>query len=519
VRIFIFICFAALLGVPFIFRPVQSAPPADALQLIIITPHNEQIRYEFARRFDDWHFKRFGQRVNVLYNVPGGTAEIRKMLESQAIAALDSGKPLGGNADLVFGGGSFEFGRLKKGVRFASAGQSRDEPITSPVDFTDEWLAKTYGGTRIGDDPLFDKDKFWFGAAISSFGIIFNRDSLRTLGVEDPLHWADLCNPRLLSNVALVNPNQSGSITTAFEAILKRSGWSRGWQILRRAGANARYFSASSLKAPIDVSQGQAAMGVCIDYYGRFQSQALKEAGDPERIGYIDPPDGSVFDVDPIAMLRNPPHPEVAKRFIEFVLSEDGQALWQFSRQAMVAGDPELRGPDRFELRRLPAVRSMYAKYIDHFVDRVNPFELARPIENNDPNYRDFIAPMFAAMVMDSHQQLKRAWRAIVEHPAFPRGADIVAADDVTDQTLREMLDLFDALPVIAGPGGATFSLGEPANLATIRAGWLKGDWKDLGLWNRESSAADEMRRQFGRFFHDRYQRILTLADQHSRRL
>ena len=139
-----------------------------------------------------------------------------------------------------------------------------------------------------------------------------------------PKGWEALCNPKLIGSLALVNPAQSGSVTTAFEAILKYLGWKRGWQVLRRAAANSRYFSASSLKPPADVSQGDAAMGVCIDFYGRYQSQAIANRGGGDRVGYIDPPGATMIDPDPISLLRNAPNKQSAKRFIEFCMTHSG---------------------------------------------------------------------------------------------------------------------------------------------------------------------------------------------------
>ncbi len=504
-RIVIAVCFVVLLAVPLLFRPAQSSTTssADALPVIIITPHNEQIRYEFGRAFNLWHQRKYGQPANAIWSVPGGTSEIRRMLEAQFTAALEAGKEPGGDADLVFGGGSFEFGRLKKGVVIKSLdGKAHDEPITAPVDFSDAWLGQTYGENRIGDDPLYDKDKYWFGVAMSGFGIVYNRDVLRSIGLNDPQRWSDVCDPRLQGWVALVNPSQSGSVTTAFDAILKRHGWEEGWRVLRRMGANARYFSAVSLKPPIDVTHGDAAVGVSIDFYGRYQSQVMKEAGDPDRLGYVDPVGGSTIDVDPIAMLRNAPHPQTARRFIEFCLSEEGQALWQFRKHSGSSGDQ--LGPERFELRRLPALRSMYQNHKDQFVDQVNPFETMTPVEHPNPNYRDFIAPLFAAMVMDNHRELKRAWKAITSHPLY--------GTRTSDPRLTEMLRLFDAMPEIEGPSGATYSLQDEASLALVRNGWLRGGWKDQNLWNPEDSPVDVMRRRFGEFFREKYRRIVEVS-------
>lgn len=522
------LCFVVLIGVPVLFRPAERdgtsvdtgvtttlAPSRQTLPLIIITPHNEQIRYEFKHGFEAWHARIFGQRVNVIYNVPGGTSEIRRMLEAQFLAAIEAGRDPGGDADLVFGGGTFEHGRLKRGVRIISNGQERFEPITTPVDFPEAWLNETFGENRIGDDRLYDPDKHWFGVALSGFGIVFNRDVLASLRLNEPRDWSDLCDPSLQGWIALVNPNQSGSVTTAFESIFKRVGWEQGWRILRRAGANSRYFSASSLKPPIDVSQGNAAMGVCIDFFGRFQSQALKEAGDAERVGYVDPP-GVPLDADPISMLRNAPQPVLAKRFIEFCLSEEGQALWQFPKRGsalMNQGSGDQFGPEQFELRRMPIVRSMYAKHFERFIDRVNPFELAQAANFPDVPFRDFIAPMFAAMVMDTHHDLKDAWRAIASHPEMAAHHGLVDAEGVGDPTLQQMLRLFDAMPEIEAPGGGKYSLRDATHLSVVKDGWLLRGWKDQGLWHREASPADEMRKRFGAFFRANYRRIVELAE------
>ena len=509
-RIVVIACFLALLAAPFLFRPRADPPPADALELIIITPHNEQIRTEFAAAFDAWHQREHGGRVNVIFNVPGGTSEIRKMLQAEFTAALEAGREPGGGADLVFGGGSFEHGQLKTGVRITLGGEARDEPITAPVDFDDAWLEKIYGENAIGDGLLYDGDRYWFGTALSGFGIVYNRDVLREIDVDEPVYWADLCDPRLRGWVALVNPGQSGSITTAFESILQRRGWARGWQILRRAGANARYFSATSLKPPTDVSQGDAAMGVCIDFYGRYQSQAIKVAGGGDRVGYVDPPGVSTIDADPISMLRGAPHPQLARRFIEFCLTEEAQALWQFR-----ADDPidDGLGPRQFELRRMPIRRSMYEEYSDRLIDQVNPFEFATAAEHPDRNMRSFLAILFTAMAMDSHDELIAAWDAIVEHRAYPAGGRIVLAEDVDDPALKNMLELFDAMPDLEAPGGAPLSLATTAHLGEIKEGWLKKSWADDRLWPREANPRDEMRRRFAVFFRDNYRRIVALAD------
>jgi iron(III) transport system substrate-binding protein len=411
-------CFVALVGVPVLLAP-RGAAPAGGDRLVIITPHNEQIRYEFGRAFAAWHERVHGTRVQVTWSVPGGASETLRMLRSRFDAAAAAGDPVGGTADLMWGGGSWVHEQLK----------APPVPISVPVDFDDAWLASVYGENAIGDTRLYDPDKYWFGTVLAAFGIVYNRDVLAELGVAEPRSWRDLADPRLDGWVAMADPAHSGSITALYETILRHRGWADGWRILRRAGANARGFASSALKAPVDVSLGDAAAGLCIDFFGRYQAQAIAGAGGARRVGYVDPPGETSIDTDPISMLAGAPRPDLARRFIEFCLSEAGQALWQFPVRA--AGDD--LGPQRFELRRLPIRRSMYARYLDRFVDRVNPYALAAAAGPGEPGARAHIPDLFGAMVIDNHGPLRAAWRAVNAEADAP--------------TRRAMLDLFDRMP------------------------------------------------------------------------
>ncbi len=506
---------AVLVGLPLVLRRQVATPPRDVPRVIVVTPHNEQIRAEFARGFDAWHRRRYGQPAQVVWNTPGGTNEISRMLVSSWEAALRAGRPPGGDSDLLFGGGSYEFDRLREPVKVTvtvdGAPQVREATVLEPIPFDQAWLDEVYGANDVGGRPLYDPGRMWFGAALSGFGIVWNQRILDRLGVAAPSTWADLADPALAGWVAMVNPAQSSSIATAIEAILQREGWLGGWRILRRCGANARSFSAASSRVPIEVSQGEAAAGICIDFFGRFQAQAMtvadRAAGDTgvPRLGYVDPRRRTVIDADPVAMLRNAPNPETARRFVEFVLSDEGQLLWQ-----LPVGAPG--GPSEFELRRMPIRRDVIRSRMGDFVDRVDPFEIAQRPENPPPSARDFVAPTFVSMVMDNHELLAAAWARIRMHPAYPAGRAVVTAADVTDPQLKRWLEAFDALPRIPGPEGRMLDLADPAQLREISAGWIKGGWKDAGVWPAGEKGSEQLRLLLRRFFEERYRSILEGA-------
>ena len=503
-------CLLILFGVPLFFQGDFAVAPKGTPQVIIITPHNEQIRHEFGKGFAKWHKKTFGEPAQVVWSVPGGTSEIRRMLISQYKHALETGKEPGGEADLVFGGGSYEHSVLKKPITATRNNAEVATTISVPATIDKDLLQEVYGENEIGDITIYDPEGYWHGLALSGFGIVYNNEVLRDLEIEPPTTWEALCNPALFGKLALVNPAQSGSVTTAFEAILKNVGWKRGWQVLRRAAANARYFSASSLKPPADVSQGDAAMGVCIDFYGRYQSQAIKSSGGGDRVGYIDPPSATMIDPDPISLLRGAPNEEKAILFITYCMTKEAQALWQFELEDAFEDD---LGPDSFELRRMPVRREMYAKYMDRMVDQVNPYETARAAPYPDRNMRAFIAPIFSAMAMDNHHELMEAWEEIMHHPAYPDTSAVVTAEDVDDFTLKAMLLAFDAMPLIPTNTGGELSMDTPENRKTLKYGWLRDQWIEDGLWNSEEYGSTALKRQTATFFQNQYKTIIEMAN------
>lgn len=518
VRAFIVLAFAVILGVPLLLRPAGSGRDveAGAAALIVVTPHVAQIREEFAAAFSEWHRRRFGVPVRVDFRTPGGTSEIVRQLQAQYVAAIRAGhirpdgacEPGAVPVDLMFGGGSFDHGRLKVGegvvvTRRAPDGSVVRENLSMsvPAGFSQEQLDAWYGENVIGAEPLYDPDQHWLGTALSSFGIVYNKEVLTRLGVPEPARFEDLADPRLAGWIGLADPRQSGSVTTAMDAILSAKGWEAGWRLLREMSANTRYFTNSSTKPPLDVSQGEVAAALAIDFYGRAQAQALLRPGDEPgstRVGYVDPKGEVYIDADPISLLRGGPNPEVARRFIEFCLTEEGQALWQFpalSNPRSATSPPgesgRALGPTRYELRRLPVRRVMYEKFAEHMIDRVNPWELASP--TRPAGWRMAIGVMMGAFAIDNAHEQRRAWAAIRRARATP---------SFPDEALAEMETLFHAWPTT--PVGGEELAFTRENYAAIRSAW------------RDPATLARCTIRYTRFFREIYDRIVRIESEHS---
>ncbi|MDO8541151.1 MAG: ABC transporter substrate-binding protein [Opitutaceae bacterium] len=518
-RAFIVLALLVVVALPFVLRPKRTSAARTDATIVIITPHNEAIRYEYSRGFAKWYQSRTGRTVSIDWRVIGGTSEIARFLEGEYSTAFENywrrglGKPwsadveagfsngrlpadapaivrearaafLASNVtcgiDVFFGGGTYDFDRQARAGRLVDSGLRRLRPEW----FTDQTIPRRYGG-----EDYWHADGLWIGTVLSTYGILFNRDALRRVGFDrEPAAWSDLADPRLIGEVGLADPTKSGSVAKAFENILQqqmqgqlhalenaepgmtteererraaREGWIAGMRLLQRIGANARYFTDSSQKPPIDVAAGNCAAGLCIDFYGRQQQEAVRRrsgsrsakdvgTGDhgrdarattekngrggsatAERLGYVSPEGGSVASVDPVALLRGAPNREAAIAFIEYTLSMEGQMRWNFR-----PGTPG--GPERFALRRLPVRRDFYA-HEEWKAWRSDPEE--SPFAQRDPLiYREawtgniFREMAFVVRILcqDTHRELTDAWRAINAAPEPAKTRALAVMQDLS---------------------------------------------------------------------------------------
>src|SRR5688500_12155965 len=62
-------------------------------RLVIITPHNETIRTEFAEAFARHWKEKTGRSLNIQWEIPGGTSDIVRVLDSRSKRPRKSASP------------------------------------------------------------------------------------------------------------------------------------------------------------------------------------------------------------------------------------------------------------------------------------------------------------------------------------------------------------------------------------------------------------------------------------------
>ncbi len=372
--------------------------------------------------------------------------------------------------DVFFGGGTYDH---------SSAARQGFTIIPWTDETMPEGLIEYPDGTCIFPKGLSGEDwrnEYFYSAVLSGFGICYNPDRLQEMGIDNPpKEWRDLTDLRYFGQLALADPTKSGSVAKTFEMIIHtecrrvvyEAGWTdeqidefeakiaaaklpdgqmpegvpqkyqedveRGWKsgldLIRQMGMNVRYFTDASGKVPVDVSSGDAAVGISIDFYSRVQAEVTRDKRTgAERLIFVNPKGGSSISGDPISILRGSENKELALRFMEYVLSEEGQKLWNYK-----PGTPG--GPTSSALRRLPVRRDFYpsaenatinAKALEHSQhtsdNLLDPTVDAYSLANNFTyRYRwtgkhfSFFRQFIRAMCMDSGVELRAATKAIID--------------------------------------------------------------------------------------------------------
>ncbi|MDR2667562.1 MAG: ABC transporter substrate-binding protein [Puniceicoccales bacterium] len=415
-KFFLFGGLACIAIMPFLVRSGGSAINANTDDtVVILTGHNENLRFEFSQGFQKWYRERTGRTVFVDWRYLGGVSEIVRYLDSVYGSAFrqywekDLGRPWTAEVQKAFVQRSADESKWGSGIEREVCEAFYNSKITSAIDIlfgggVSEFIVQANRGAIVdsgflgehpelfcdgciphfvGAEELWDGNGRWFGQSLSTFGILRNRAALAALGLEDGdvAQWEQLADPRLFGAVALVDPTKSSALLKAYEMIVQqqiffrrkeleaagdrrsswkndgqaaREGWMRGLRLLQRIAGNTRYFSDAPSKMVQDVASGNSAVGIIVDFIGNGQAAFDRSRCGWERLNFILPVNGSAISPDPIAILRGAPNESVAKLFLEYILGEEGQKVIAFR-----IGTPG--GPIRNELYRPPVNVNVYA--------------------------------------------------------------------------------------------------------------------------------------------------------------
>ena len=165
-----------------------------------------------------------------------------------------------------------------------------------------------------------DAEGYWTSFYMNPLGFASNLKVLKEKGVEPPGSWADLLAPGLRGQVQAPSPQTSGTGYNMVAALIMTMGEDKAFDYLKKLNPSMQTYTQSGTAPSKAAAIGQA--GVGIQFTPAFIQ--LIEEGYPLKITF--PKEGVGFEAPAMSILKGAPHPELAKKLVDWAISLPGQA-------------------------------------------------------------------------------------------------------------------------------------------------------------------------------------------------
>ena len=182
-------------------------------------------------------------------------------------------------------------------------------------------------------NPLPDHDGSFTAVRLGTLGIAYNTRHVK----EAPKSWDDLKKPAFKGAFGIANPALSGTAYMSVAVLSKTFGWGY-FEALRANGAK---MGKGSGQVVDDTASGDLLGSLAVDYI------TLDKVDKGANLAMVFPPEMLVIP-SPIAIFKNTPNPDAAKKFVDFVLSKEGQTIIAEDGTLPVRND--VKAPDRYKL-------------------------------------------------------------------------------------------------------------------------------------------------------------------------
>nr|WP_201023850.1 ABC transporter substrate-binding protein [Type-D symbiont of Plautia stali] len=206
------------------------------------------------------------------------------------------------------------------------------------------WLLP-YQSSNATKVPDQFKTANYVAQGISALGIVWNTKS----GTPEPKTWQDLTAPAFKDKVTTPDPALSGASLDLLIGLQNSEG-EKAWQLFDQLKANGMVMSGPNAQAVTPVLQGaKAAVFGAVDYV------TYNNIAQGESVKVIFPENGTVVAPRPMMILKSSQHADDAKKFVDYVLSDEGQEQVAKAWLMPARTDIKAQRPLFTEIKLLPA--------------------------------------------------------------------------------------------------------------------------------------------------------------------
>lgn len=156
----------------------------------------------------------------------------------------------------------------------------------------------------------------WTTARIVGVIMAYNKNILPP--ERAPKAWIDLLRPEFKGRKLIIQDSAAGTSFNQMYMLEKKLGA----DFMRKWGEQEPVIVATAPQLIDMLVRGETLVGATVDHFRAFEAPAVK-AG----IVGVYPSEGMPLAVVPIAILKDAPHPNAARLFVDYALSEEGQTL------------------------------------------------------------------------------------------------------------------------------------------------------------------------------------------------
>ena len=163
----------------------------------------------------------------------------------------------------------------------------------------------------------YDPDGYYFVTSAGMIGIGYNTAKVKA--ADAPKNWTDLLDAKWKDNIALGHPGFSGYVGTWALTLRNKYGWEFFEKLAKNNPRVGRSINdtVTMLNAGESAVAGSGPVGTLLD--------SLKK-GNP--LAMIYPTDGTVLIIAPSSIMKGAKHPNAARLFMEFLMSEGASRIW-----------------------------------------------------------------------------------------------------------------------------------------------------------------------------------------------
>jgi len=168
----------------------------------------------------------------------------------------------------------------------------------------------------------YDEEGVWcaFSLAALSIGINTERWESKYGDKPYPSKWEDLVDPAFKGEIVIPSPLHSGTAYTFLATIFFAIGEEKGWEYLTKLDKNVAYYTTSGAAPIRAVASGEFTLGLTFS-----QDQLMvAAAGYPIKIAF---PKKTGPEITSMAIIRDGPNPDGAKKFVDWMLGKKAQQM------------------------------------------------------------------------------------------------------------------------------------------------------------------------------------------------